>query len=68
MTMTAASAVDLDTTITEQQVISKIAWRLMPLIIICYFFAFFDSAAPSACWSPGGCRMRRASARNTWRR
>ena len=24
------------------QVIKKIAWRLMPLIIVCYFFAFFD--------------------------
>jgi MFS family permease len=42
MTITAASAVDLAPSITEQQVISKIAWRLMPLIIICYFFAFFD--------------------------
>jgi MFS family permease len=42
MTITAAPAVELDAEITEQKVISKIAWRLMPLIIICYFFAFFD--------------------------
>jgi MFS family permease len=42
MTMTTAAAVDLDAGITEQQVASKIAWRLMPLIIVCYFFAFFD--------------------------
>lgn len=42
MTITTAPAVGLDTDITEQKVISKIAWRLMPLIIICYFFAFFD--------------------------
>jgi MFS family permease len=26
----------------EQEIIRKIAWRLMPLIIICYLFAFFD--------------------------
>lgn len=42
MTITTAPAVELDTEITEQQVIRKIAWRLMPLIIVCYFFAFFD--------------------------
>lgn len=42
MTITTAPAVELDAPITEQQVIRKIAWRLMPLIIICYFFAFFD--------------------------
>ncbi len=42
MTITTAPAVGLDATISEQQVISKIAWRLMPLIIVCYFFAFFD--------------------------
>lgn len=28
--------------VSEQQVVKKIAWRLMPLIIICYLFAFFD--------------------------
>ncbi|MEZ2126932.1 MULTISPECIES: MFS transporter [unclassified Sinorhizobium] len=27
---------------TEEDIIRKIAWRLMPLIIICYLFAFFD--------------------------
>ena len=42
MTITTAPSADIDTPVTEQQVISKIAWRLMPLIIICYFFAFFD--------------------------
>jgi MFS family permease len=42
MTMTTAADVDLDAGITEQKVVSKIAWRLMPLIIVCYFFAFFD--------------------------
>jgi MFS family permease len=42
MSIATASAVDLNAVITEQQVIRKIAWRLMPLIIVCYFFAFFD--------------------------
>ncbi|OAE98584.1 MFS transporter permease [Bradyrhizobium centrolobii] len=42
MTITMATAVDLDTDINEQKVIRRIAWRLMPLIIVCYFFAFFD--------------------------
>ncbi|MDA9406370.1 MFS transporter [Bradyrhizobium sp. CCBAU 45384] len=42
MTVAAATAGDLDIAITEQHVIKKIAWRLMPLIIVCYFFAFFD--------------------------
>jgi MFS family permease len=42
MTTTTTMGVDAGATITEQQVISKIAWRLMPLIIVCYFFAFFD--------------------------
>ncbi|NWB99616.1 MFS transporter [Pseudomonas gingeri] len=26
----------------EKSLIRKVAWRLMPLIMICYFFAFFD--------------------------
>ena len=42
MTITTAPAAELNTTVTEQKVITKIAWRLMPLIIVCYFFAFFD--------------------------
>jgi len=42
MTVTTAPAVELGAAITEQQVVGKIAWRLMPLIIVCYFFAFFD--------------------------
>lgn len=28
--------------IDEKKLISKVAWRLMPLIMICYLFAFFD--------------------------
>ncbi|MBH9879399.1 MFS transporter, partial [Clostridioides difficile] len=27
---------------TETGVVRKVAWRLMPLIMICYMFAFFD--------------------------
>ena len=42
MTTTTTMGVEAGATVSEQQVISKIAWRLMPLIIICYFFAFFD--------------------------
>ncbi|MBR0692948.1 MFS transporter [Bradyrhizobium lablabi] len=42
MTITAPLIEDVGSTVTEQKVISKIAWRLMPLIIVCYFFAFFD--------------------------
>lgn len=30
------------TSINEKKLISKVAWRLMPLIMICYLFAFFD--------------------------
>src|SRR5246127_3881344 len=26
----------------EKALVSKVAWRLMPLIMICYLFAFFD--------------------------
>jgi D-galactonate transporter len=26
----------------EKQLVRKVGWRLMPLIMICYFFAFFD--------------------------
>ena len=42
MTIATAATADLDAGITEHEVIKKIAWRLMPLIIVCYFFAFFD--------------------------
>src|SRR3569833_1805137 len=42
MTIATAPAAELNSTVTEQKVITKIAWRLMPLIIVCYFFAFFD--------------------------
>ena len=27
---------------TENAIVRKVAWRLMPLIMICYMFAFFD--------------------------
>jgi hypothetical protein len=27
---------------TEASVVNKVAWRFMPLIMVCYFFAFFD--------------------------
>ncbi|WP_424630124.1 MFS transporter [Bradyrhizobium sp. SYSU BS000235] len=42
MTIATASAMDVDTSAAEQRVVNKIAWRLMPFIIICYLFAFFD--------------------------
>lgn len=42
MTVTAAATEGFVAPISEQQVVKKIAWRLMPLIIICYLFAFFD--------------------------
>ncbi|WP_398470159.1 MFS transporter, partial [Tardiphaga sp.] len=42
MTVTASATERFVTPISEQQVVRKIAWRLMPLIIICYLFAFFD--------------------------
>jgi D-galactonate transporter len=28
--------------IDESRIVSKIAWRVMPLIMVCYLFAFFD--------------------------
>ncbi len=28
--------------VTENAIVRKVAWRLMPLIMICYMFAFFD--------------------------
>jgi MFS family permease len=42
MTVTTASTEGFVAPIDEQQVVRKITWRLMPLIIICYLFAFFD--------------------------
>jgi hypothetical protein len=63
MTMTASAIGHVDTRISEHLVIRKIAWRLMPLIIVCYFFAFFDrvnisfakaaracSSSATSCW------------------
>jgi MFS family permease len=42
--MTAAMPAALDTIepVSEPAVFRKIAWRLMPLIMVCYLFAFFD--------------------------
>jgi MFS family permease len=43
MTLTAMGSSDrLEGASAEDSVVRKIAWRLMPLIIICYLFAFFD--------------------------
>jgi hypothetical protein len=42
-TSTADSA--LDAAAVEAALIRKVAWRLMPLIMISYFFAFFDGFA-----------------------
>ncbi|MES5686348.1 MFS transporter, partial [Acinetobacter baumannii] len=28
--------------IAEKQLIKKVAWKIMPLIMVCYLFAFFD--------------------------
>lgn len=42
MTVTAAATEGFVAPISEQHVVKKIACRLMPLIIICYLFAFFD--------------------------
>lgn len=39
---TIARSEGVETASTEEDIIRKIAWRLMPLIIICYLFAFFD--------------------------
>ncbi|HEY9345809.1 MAG TPA: MFS transporter, partial [Inquilinus sp.] len=42
MVVSAPSTSSARTLTAEQSVIRKIAWRLMPLIMICYLFAFFD--------------------------
>lgn len=42
MAIAAAPVLDMDAPAAEQRLISKIAWRLMPLMIVCYLFAFFD--------------------------
>jgi MFS family permease len=42
MTIITAPAEGFVASVNEQQIVRKIAWRLMPLIIICYLFAFFD--------------------------
>jgi len=42
MVVSAPSTPSARTLTAEQSLIRKIAWRLMPLIMICYLFAFFD--------------------------
>ena len=42
MVVSAPSTSSAPAVTAEQSVIRKIAWRLMPLIMICYLFAFFD--------------------------
>jgi MFS family permease len=41
----ATASAERDDTTTENElkaIISKVAWRVMPLIMVCYLFAFFD--------------------------
>jgi MFS family permease len=42
--MSVVLEVTADTAVTTQEasLIRKVTWRLMPLVMICYFFAFFD--------------------------
>jgi MFS family permease len=42
MSTIASPAAFADGATTEASVVRKVAWRLMPLIMVCYFFAFFD--------------------------
>ncbi|MEG5263037.1 MFS transporter [Pseudomonas sp. JDS28PS106] len=43
MSLTATSpAVPVDDVSAEKAIVRKVAWRLMPLIMVCYLFAFFD--------------------------
>src|SRR5436190_6024038 len=35
-------AAGVDATPSESSIVRKVAWRIMPLIMICYLFAFFD--------------------------
>lgn len=37
-----ADSTPAQVTSAEKALISKVAWRLMPLIMVCYLFAFFD--------------------------
>ncbi len=36
------STATLTTTVDHDALIRKVAWRLMPLVMVCYLFAFFD--------------------------
>ena len=40
--MDVGSSVLVDLPVDEPKLLRKIVWRLMPLIMVCYFFAFFD--------------------------
>ncbi|WP_459206365.1 MFS transporter [Pseudomonas sp. MLB6B] len=43
MSLTATASTDLTSdTARERAIVRKVAWRLMPLIMVCYLFAFFD--------------------------
>lgn len=43
MTLTATSTgAVVDDVNAEKTIVRKVAWRLMPLIMVCYLFAFFD--------------------------
>ncbi|SEP50969.1 Sugar phosphate permease [Methylobacterium sp. ap11] len=42
MALAAAGPLAGTAALTEANVVRKVAWRLMPLIMICYLFAFFD--------------------------
>jgi MFS family permease len=42
MTVAMPAALDTIEAASEPAVFRKIAWRLMPLIMVCYLFAFFD--------------------------
>ncbi|AIR87733.1 MFS transporter [Pseudomonas cremoricolorata] len=43
MSLTATASTDLtDDSTREKALVRRVAWRLMPLIMVCYLFAFFD--------------------------
>lgn len=42
MTTGGAVTTDCRSAASDDRLMKKVAWRLMPLIMICYFFAFFD--------------------------
>jgi MFS family permease len=40
--LSVSAADEPQATVNTADIIRKVAWRLMPLIMLCYFFAFFD--------------------------